>query len=501
MQKPLNYILPLLACLLACPTQETKSLVRRALTQIAPTKITKTIAQPINWIAQTKLYKKHPWLVKTGAIIATGFLVKKTYDAYISYKRFSQNQRNNELVEAVRSRNTKRVDNLLKKGANINAQPQSLLQIEEPLLHIAIKNRDLAMVKKLINAKADLESRDFLDRTPLAYACEQNDTQIALELIAAGALVNSTGNANRTALMYACMKNNIEVTNVLLAKGVVINAKDSVGYTALSHTCYHAGKANSIIAKLIQAGADVNVDCSRHKTLLQCAAEDNDLERVTMLLNAGASVDARLSDNQETALITACFHNNTEIAQTLIKAGADVNATGPYTTNYFEPRYTNTVNITPLMLADAHKNTWFVYRLLAARAYPVGAAKAPQNCFAYAMKKRNFEVMKKIIDANTRVVSEDYYSIFDKSFIDPQIENIKLTNNENDTTPVSDQEQLKKKIRDDMRSWIHNQYQEAHEKMNAHLQDPQLPTPLWAMVAAYGTGSDFPDLPKPEPTT
>lgn len=114
MQKLISSILSLLFCLLAYQAQEARSLVRRALT--APLKLAKPLARPVNWVTQTQFYKKHPWLVKAGAVIATGLVVKKYYHTYKTRKRLAQDQLDISFCLAVKSSDLNKIDNLLKRG-------------------------------------------------------------------------------------------------------------------------------------------------------------------------------------------------------------------------------------------------------------------------------------------------------------------------------------------------------------------------------------------------
>lgn len=70
-------------------------------------------------------------------------------------------------------------------------------------------------------------------------------------------------------------------------------------------------------------GVNEQADCQRS---LQAAVVANDLESVKALLKEGADVDEKEAASGSTPLITAALFGNAEIAETLIKAGADINA-------------------------------------------------------------------------------------------------------------------------------------------------------------------------------
>jgi ankyrin repeat protein len=86
------------------------------------------------------------------------------------------------------------------------------------------------------------------------------------------------------------------------------------------------------------------------------AARRNDFTAVQSLLQAGADVNARHPDGS-TALTWAAYHDNAALAERLIAAGADVSAASEY-------------GQTPLSVACHNRNTALVERLLDAGANP-----------------------------------------------------------------------------------------------------------------------------------
>jgi len=66
-------------------------------------------------------------------------------------------------------------------------------------------------------------------------------------------------------------------------------------------------------------------DRSTPASTLQKAVEDNDIDQVKLLLNAGTDVNAKDRDGA-TAIHMAAFHGHTEMVELLLDRGADVNA-------------------------------------------------------------------------------------------------------------------------------------------------------------------------------
>ncbi|MFH1415362.1 MAG: ankyrin repeat domain-containing protein [Elusimicrobiota bacterium] len=77
---------------------------------------------------------------------------------------------------------------------------------------------------------------------------------------------------------------------------------------------------------------------------------NNDIEAVRSEIDAGAEVNARTQDRNETALMVAACYNYVRMAELLIESGADVNLC-------------DIDGITPLVFA-AHNNSFEVARLL-----------------------------------------------------------------------------------------------------------------------------------------
>jgi len=117
----------------------------------------------------------------------------------------------------------------------------------------------------------------------------------------------------------------------LLAEGVNINAI-SCRLTPLI-LAITSSKPTKIIKALLDAGAEVNALTFREMGrlfALRCAVQQDNVETMELLLNAGADVNL----GEGVALRTAVAREKPSIAHRLINAGADVNMGGP---NKFTP--------------------------------------------------------------------------------------------------------------------------------------------------------------------
>jgi ankyrin repeat protein len=105
------------------------------------------------------------------------------------------------------------------------------------------------------------------------------------------------------------------------------------------------------VQTLLKQGVDVNASQGDGSTALHWAADREDLEMAEMLIKAGANVNAKTRLGDITPLLMAAKTGNPAIVGLLIKSGANVNAT-------------TTSGTTPLMLAAASGQSEAVRLLL-----------------------------------------------------------------------------------------------------------------------------------------
>jgi len=143
------------------------------------------------------------------------------------------------------------------------------------------------------------------------------------KLLVEGADVNGVWN-QQTPLMSAAGKGNTAVLRLLLKHGAQVNAKDKFGITALFAAI--AANLPDAARVLIESGADtrarlevVGVDP------LMAAAQVGNVPILESLLSAGADVQAKDAEGR-TALIRAAEQGDPESIRRLLDTGADVNA-------------------------------------------------------------------------------------------------------------------------------------------------------------------------------
>ena len=129
---------------------------------------------------------------------------------------------------AVYNDNIKLVKKILKKSKqDIDAKSKAGISP----LHIAVKNRDLEIVKILVENGADIDIQDNNGLTPLHYAIGQRRFKIVKYLIFHDADVNIKNIYGITPLHQAAFTGDMEIIEFLINAGADIAAKNYLGNT------------------------------------------------------------------------------------------------------------------------------------------------------------------------------------------------------------------------------------------------------------------------------
>ena len=199
------------------------------------------------------------------------------------------------------------------------------------LLQAAAKGH-IEVVRALLDAGADVNTKSDDGYTPLDFANMHEESSVAGILIANGGKATKS-DYTLDKLYLAIYDNKLNRVIDLLAAGADVNAKDSDGYTPL-YSAVNKGNTE-IVRALLTAGADVNAKFSNSygATLLHDFMDGDEPESfgeiAKLLLAAGADVHAKDSYGN-TPLHDVATFDNTEIVKTLLAAGADVNAKNRY---------------------------------------------------------------------------------------------------------------------------------------------------------------------------
>lgn len=165
-------------------------------------------------------------------------------------------------------------------------------------------------------------------------------------------------------LQLAAYDGDMEAVRSFLSQGVDVNAISDVPsdkqyrrYRCTALTAAVERSHTSLVEYLLAAGSDPNVNIEHGDTPLLLAAQNHSLEIADILLRAGANVDQISAYQTIDALQRACYDGNLDMVNLLLSYGAKVN--GPTGNFGFGPA---------LVAAAANDNVEIVERVLACGA-------------------------------------------------------------------------------------------------------------------------------------
>ena len=174
---------------------------------------------------------------------------------------------------------------------------------------------DPAVCRVLIDAGADLHTKDENGCSPLHTACVLGALGVVKMLVEAGARVRATNNEGWTCLYLASQRGHTETVRYLVGlPGVDVN-HHSNNDTAL-HSAVEK-KATDMVRVLIDAGADIDAKRKYGRSPFQTACASGELDVVKMLVRAGAGVRAT-SNHGWTCLMLAACCGRTETVRYLV---------------------------------------------------------------------------------------------------------------------------------------------------------------------------------------
>ncbi|XP_004841938.1 ankyrin repeat and KH domain-containing protein 1 isoform X8 [Heterocephalus glaber] len=274
---------------------------------------------------------------------------------------------------------------LLNEGANIEDHNENG---HTPLMEAASAGHvEVARILLDHGAGINTHSNEFKE-SALTLACYKGHLDMVRFLLEAGADQEHKTDEMHTALMEACMDGHVEVARLLLDSGAQVNMPADSFESPL--TLAACGGHVELAALLIERGANLEEVNDEGYTPLMEAAREGHEEMVALLLAQGANINAQTEETQETALTLACCGGFSEVADFLIKAGADIELGCS----------------TPLMEASQEGHLELVKYLLAAGANVHATTATGDTALTYACENGHTDVADVLLQAGADLEHE-----------------------------------------------------------------------------------------------
>lgn len=237
-----------------------------------------------------------------------------------------------------------------------------------------------------------LNFRNKQKETPLLCAMQENKVGAVNFLLQKGVNVNACCQEGKTALMYAAENQNCDAVHSLLTMKADPDCQDIEGWTALMFacSCSDIDSGLELVKHLLSHQANMSLfNCSERRTALSMAVESSPAIAELLLepsddwslpsQDALSVCDRLVARNP---LHYAIVHGKTQLAETLVKAKADLHATASVTMKNF---YTTRMfsedamidKVSALMYSAHLHDAECVARLLEAKMNP--NAQIPQK--------------------------------------------------------------------------------------------------------------------------
>ncbi|KAF5974836.1 nacht ankyrin domain-containing protein [Fusarium coicis] len=227
------------------------------------------------------------------------------------------------LITAVKKRNAKVVQKLLRLGAKTGSEDGHGWTALRWAAQLGYK----MIIEILIRYKASVSSPTKDGWTLLRWAASEGRSDIITLLKGMNINLDEPDKDGKTALQWAVRYQCSMATWVLLQAKVNVNKRDNTGTTALhvaAETFHLSVKGNDVLWLLLANGAKVNTQTKTFgQTPLHIAASEGSESAIWLLLSKGAD-PTKLDVNRRTALHCAVAGDHIQAAQLLLWKSTDL---------------------------------------------------------------------------------------------------------------------------------------------------------------------------------
>ncbi|KXH67607.1 hypothetical protein CSAL01_03646 [Colletotrichum salicis] len=209
-------------------------------------------------------------------------------------------------------RNSDTLSVLLEYGADIEAKD---VDGWTPLFH-AVVSRDVSIVRRLVNADANLETTDIGGYTVLIegkfHAVEQYHEEMCRYLVSRGALVNDTSTDRLGSSVHKCCRlGGIDEVELIFKLGVDAGLWPGMQGTLLKAACKSINKKNFAVVRYLieQKGIDVNGPGSYFRSAMGEAFRSGDESLIRYLLGEDG-ISNTTDGNGQPAWFNICYRKD-----------------------------------------------------------------------------------------------------------------------------------------------------------------------------------------------
>jgi ankyrin repeat protein len=218
------------------------------------------------------------------------------------------------LVMSASKGDAQSIENLVSKGADVNAQDQI-----SPLM-AAADSGQVSTVALLLKKGARVNDRAALNgMTALHFAARKGFLEVVELLLKSGADFEITDSDGFTPLWSAAFMNQEKSLDLLLKKGASINHLDKNGNNIIAPAAVNG--SNNVIKLLVTRGVDPRHKNKFQRTALFDAIENNKPDTVRLLLSYKVDINGQTTSGK-TPLSVARQAGFTDIVQILEEGGA-----------------------------------------------------------------------------------------------------------------------------------------------------------------------------------